>query len=188
MAEKETRWYCLRVVSNKERKIKERIDFELDRNEWRGIIPQIVVPTEKVYKIRNGKKVIQDRTLTPGYIFVEATVLDSGRSALDGDKIQAITTLKDVIHFLGNKRPIPMREDEVKRLLSKVDKSEETGESLAEPFIIGEEVKVIEGPFHNFLGTIQDINEEKKKLKVIIKVFGRGTEVELNFMQVEKQS
>jgi transcriptional antiterminator NusG len=81
-----------------------------------------------------------------------------------------------------------MKDDEVKRLLSKVDTSEESGESLAEPFIIGEEIKVTEGPFQNFVGNIQEVNEEKKKLKVIIKVFGRGTEVELNFMQVEKQS
>jgi transcriptional antiterminator NusG len=81
-----------------------------------------------------------------------------------------------------------MKDDEVRRLLSKVDTSEESGESLAEPFIIGEEIKVTEGPFQNFVGTIQDVNEEKKKLKIIIKVFGRGTEVELNFMQVEKQS
>lgn len=188
---KETKWYCLRVVSNKERKIKERIDLEIDRSGWRDIIPQVILPTEKVYKIRNGKKVIQERTLTPGYLFIEAVYYkaENGyKSALNGEIAQAIESVKDVIHFLGDTKPIPMREEEVKRILSKVDYSEESGESLAEPFLVGEEVKVIDGPFHDFVGTIQDINEEKKKLKVIIKVFGRGTEVELNFMQVEKQS
>jgi transcriptional antiterminator NusG len=184
---KETKWYCLRVVSNKERKIKERIDLEIDRSGWRDIIPQIILPTEKVYKIRNGKKVIQERTLTPGYLFVEA-VYQKDKSVLDGEIAQSIESIKDVIHFLGDIKPIPMREEEVKRILIKVDDSEESGESLAEPFLVGEEIKVTDGPFQDFVGTIQDINEEKKKLKVIIKVFGRGTEVELNFMQVEKQS
>ncbi len=179
----DTKWYCLRVVSNKERKIKERLDMEIDRSGWRDIVPNVIVPTEKIYKIRNGKKVIQERTLLPGYIMVEAV---NGKFSVD--IIQTLASIKDVIHFLGKDNPDPMSEDEVKRLLSKVDSSEEAGESLAEPFIIGEEIKVTEGPFQNFVGTIQEVNEEKKKLKVIIKVFGRGTEVELNFMQVEKQS
>jgi transcription termination/antitermination protein NusG len=179
----DTKWYCLRVVSNKERKIKERLDMEIDRSGWREAVPNIIVPTEKIYKIRNGKKVIQERTLTPGYIMVEAIP-----AKFTVDIIQTLASSKDVIHFLGGDRPEPMKDDEVKRLLIKVDSSEEAGESLAEPFIIGEEVKVTEGPFQNFVGNIQEVNEEKKKLKVIIKVFGRGTEVELNFMQVEKQS
>lgn len=161
--------------------------MEIDRSGWRDIIPQIILPTEKVYKIRNGKKVIQERTLTPGYLLVEA-IYKSGKSVLDGEIAQTIESVKDVIHFLGDTKPIPMREEEVKRILSKIDYSEETGESLAEPFLVGEEIKVTDGPFHDFVGTIQEVNEEKKKLKVIIKVFGRGTEVELNFMQVEKQS
>jgi transcriptional antiterminator NusG len=179
----DTKWYCLRVVSNKERKIKERLDLMIDRSGWQDIIPHIIVPTEKIYKIRNGKKVIQERTLTPGYIMVEAV---PGR--FSSELIQSIASSKDVIHFLGREIPEPMKDDEVRRLLSKVDSSKEEGESLAEPYIIGEEVKVTEGPFQNFVGTIQEVNEEKKKLTVIIKVFGRGTEVELNFMQVEKQS
>lgn len=161
--------------------------MEIDRAGWRDIIPQVILPTEKVYKIRNGKKVIQERTLTPGYLLVEA-VYKNGKSVLDGEIAQTIESVKDVIHFLGDIKPIPMREEEVKRILSKVDTSEESGEALAEPFLVGEDVKVIDGPFHEFVGTIQEVNEEKKKLKVIIKVFGRGTEVELNFMQVEKQS
>ena len=157
--------------------------MEIDRSGWREAVLNVIVPTEKIYKIRNGKKVIQERTLTPGYIMVEALP-----TKFSVDMIQTLSGVKDVIHFLGGDRPIPMKDDEVRRLLSKVDTSEEAGESLAEPFIIGEEVKVTEGPFQNFVGNIQEVNEEKKKIKVIIKVFGRGTEVELNFMQVEKQS
>lgn len=187
----ETKWYCLRVVSNKERKIKERLDLEVDRNGWRNVVPNIIVPTEKVYKIRNGKKVIQERTLTPGYILVEATIKRTPtgiRSALSGDLLQAITNIKDVIHFLGKKNPTPMRDHEITRILSKVDQSSETGESLADPFLIGEDVKVTDGPFKDFPGVVKAVNEEKKKLTIITKVFGRETEVELNFMQVEKNS
>jgi len=191
MSEHKTKWYCLRVVSNKEKKIKERIDLEIDRSGWREVVPQIILPTEKVYKIRNGKRIIQEKTMTPGYLFVEARVrlTENGeKSSLEGMIGQTISSLKDVINFLGKEKPTPMRDVEVTRLLSKIDKSEEMGETLAEPFLKGEEVKVIDGPFKEFVGTIQDVNEEKKKLKVIIKVFGRGTEVELNFLQVEKQS
>lgn len=190
-AAKETKWYCLRVVSNKERKIKERLDLEIDRNEWRNLVPNIIVPIEKVYKIRNGKKVIQERTLTPGYILVEAYIKSTPtglKSTLDANVIQAITSIKDVIHFLGNKNPIPMRDYEVTRILSKVDESAESGESLADPFLVGEEVKVTDGLFKDFIGVIKEVNEDKKKLIIITKVFGRETEVELNFMQVEKQS
>ncbi len=191
MTDKNTKWYCLRVVSNKERKLKERIDLELDRNEWREIVPNVIVPTEKVYKIRNGKKVIQERVLTPGYIFVEALVRSTPtgiKSAMNGNILQAITSIKDVIHFLGKKNPIAMRDHEIHRILSQVDESSESGEALAVPFIEGEEVKVTDGPFKDFMGVVKDVNEEKKKLKIITKVFGRETEVELNFMQVEKQS
>lgn len=190
MADKNTRWYCLRVVSNKERKLKERIELELERNEWTGIVPNIIVPTEKVYKIRNGKKVIQERVLTPGYIYVEATTKNTPtgiKSAMNGTIIQAITSIKDVIHFLGKKNPIAVREHEINRILSQVDESSESGETLAVPFVVGEDVKVTEGPFKDFVGSIKEVNEEKKKLKIITKVFGRETEVELNFMQIEKQ-
>jgi len=124
MSSVETKWYCLRVVSNKERKIKERLDLEIDRNGWREVVPNIIVPTEKVYKIRNGKKVIQERTLTPGYILVEAVVRNTPtgmKSALNGNVIQAMTSIKDVIHFLGKKNPTPMRDHEITRILSKVD-------------------------------------------------------------------
>ena len=180
----ETKWYCLRVISGKERKIKERIDLEISRSpSWTEVISQTLVPTEKVYKIRNGKKVVLERNILPGYILVEAL---EGR--MSGEMIQGIQNMTNVIHFLGKNNPIPMQTAEANRILGKVDESQEVGESLSEPFIVNEPVKIIDGPFNDFIGTIQEVNEEKKKLKVIVKIFGRGTEVELNFMQVEKQS
>lgn len=179
----ERKWYSLRVISGKERKIKERIDMELQRNGWKDFISQVLVPTEKVYKIRNGKKVVSERNILPGYILIEA---DPER--LSGEVVQVIANVPNVINFLGGNVPAPMRQAEANRLLGKVDESQDAGESLMEPFIIGETVKIIDGPFSEFVGDIQEVNEEKKKLKVIVKIFGRGTEVELNFMQVEKQA
>jgi transcriptional antiterminator NusG len=179
----EKRWYSLRVISGKERKIKERIDLEVQRNGWDAFITQVLVPTEKVYKIRNGKKVISERNILPGYILIEAIP-----AGLTGEVIQTIANVPNVIHFLGKETPIPMRSAEANRLLGKVDESQDAGEALIEPFIVGETVKIIDGPFSEFVGDVQEINEEKKKLKVIVKIFGRGTEVELNFMQVEKTS
>lgn len=179
----EKKWYSLRVISGKERKIKERIELEIQRSGWKDIVTQVLVPTEKVYKIRSGKKVISERNILPGYILIEALP-----AKLSGEIIQTIANVPNVIHFLGRNNPVPMRPAEANRMLGKVDDSQDAGEALIEPFIIGETVKIIDGPFSEFVGDIQEVNEEKKKLKVIVKIFGRGTEVELNFMQVDKQS
>jgi transcription termination/antitermination protein NusG len=177
------KWYSLRVISGKEKKIQERILLEVERSEWKDFIFSVIVPTEKVYKIRNGKKVMQERNLLPGYILIEAL-----GTKLNGDVAKLIADIPNVIHFLGKETPLPMTKAEANRLLGKVDESAETGETLSEPFLVGETVKIVDGPFAEFVGDVQEVNDEKKKLKVVVKIFGRGTEVELNFMQVEKIS
>lgn len=179
----EKRWYSLRVISGKERKIKERIELEISRSGWSDFVTQVLVPTEKVYKIRGGKKVILERNILPGYILIEAIP-----SKFSGEMVQAIANVPNVIHFLGKNNPIPMQPSEANRMLGKVDESESASEELIEPYIVGESIKIIDGPFSDFVGDIQEVNDEKKKLKVIVKIFGRGTEVELNFIQVEKIS
>ena len=178
-----TRWYSLRVISGKERKIKERIELEIQRSGWGDVVTSVLVPSEKVYKIRNGKKVILERNILPGYILIEAVP-----EMFKGDIVQSIANIPNVIHFLGKNHPIPMQPAEANRMLGKVDESQDVGEAMIEPFLEGESVKIIDGPFSGFIGDIKEVNEEKKKLKVIVKIFGRGTEVELNFMQVDKQS
>lgn len=175
------RWYSLRVISGKERKIVERIQKEIELSNWHGYINQMVVPVEKVYKIRNGKKVALERNILPGYILVEALP-----SKLKGEVVKAIHDLTNVIHFLGKENPTPMSFVDANRLLGKFDEKNAAIEKMIEPFIIGETVKIMDGPFIEFIGDVQEVNEEKKKLKVIVKIFGRGTEVELSFMQVEK--
>ncbi len=177
------KWYVLRVVSGQERKIKLNIESEITRSKWTDIVTQVLVPTEKVYQIKNGKKTIKERNIYPGYLLIEAV-----EGKLNGDIIQSITNVNGVINFLGKNTPSPLSKTEVNRILGKVDEMQESGEVINEPFLVGETVKIIDGPFNEFMGTIEEINDEKKKLKVIVKIFGRRTPVELNFVQVEKQS
>lgn len=181
--EEEKRWYSLRVISGKEKKIKERMELEIQRNGWGDFVTHILVPSEKVYKIRAGKKVIMERNILPGYILVEAYP-----SKFSGEIIQTLSNMTNVIHFLGRNKPIPMQQSEANRMLGKVDDSQDLVEAMIEPYLVGETIKIIDGPFNDFVGDVKEVNEEKKKLTVIVKIFGRGTEVELNFMQVEKQT
>jgi transcriptional antiterminator NusG len=180
----ETKWYVLRVISGKERKIKEYLDKDIMRNHWEHIIKQIFLPVEKVYKVQNGKKVMRERNFYPGYVMIECA---GGK--LHDDIIAAIKNTTNVIHFLGKENPIALRKSEVNKMLGKMDEmSEAGGMTMSEPFIIGETIKIIDGPFNDFNGVIEEVNDEKKKLKVTVKIFGRSTPVELNYMQVEKIS
>jgi len=181
--ELETKWFVLRVLSGKERKIKEYLDVEVRRSGWGNVISQILCPVEKVFKVVSGKKVMREKILYPGYILLEAT---TGR--LSDDMIQAIKSVTGVIHFLGKDRPDALRKSEVNKMFGKMDEMADSGVSISEPFIIGETVKIIDGPFNDFNGTIEEVNDDKKKLKVVVKIFGRATPVELNFVQVEKVS
>lgn len=179
----ENKWYALRVISGQERKLRDYIENDVKRSKWDSVIKQILVPTEKVYKIQNGKKVIKERNFLPGYILVEA--IEGGLSA---EMISSIAGVTGVIHFLGKEHPTPLRASEVNRILGTVDEMEEAGDTANEPFIVDEMVRIIDGPFNDFKGTIEEVNEEKKKLKVVVKIFGRRQPVELSFMQVEKLS
>ena len=185
--EKESKWYVLRVVSGKERKIKEYLDKDIVRNGWEKIIVQVFLPVEKVYKVLNGKKVMRERNFYPGYIMIE--VADN---KLNDDIIQHISNISNVMHFLtdgkGSKgNIISLRKAEVNKMLGKVDElSDIGGVTMSEPFIIGETIKIIDGPFNDFNGVIEEVSDEKKKLKVQVKIFGRATPVELSYMQVEK--
>ena len=177
----DTKWYVIRVVSGKERKIKEYIDKEVKINNWTKSVVQVLCPIEKVFKVVNGKKVLREKTLFPGYILLEAI---DGK--LTDDIVHAIKNVTNVIHFLGRENPTALRKSEVNKMFGKMDEVSEQGISYAEPYIIGETVKIVDGPFNDFNGTVEEVNEEKKKLKVVVKIFGRATPVELNYSQVEK--
>jgi transcriptional antiterminator NusG len=139
----------------------------------------VLIPTEKVYSNRNGKKIVKERNYLPGYVLVEA--------ALVGEVPHHLSNTPNVIGFLGGAKPVPLRQAEVNRILGKVDELQDSGEDIVIPFIVGETVKVAFGPFSGFSGVIEEVNNEKKKLKVMVKIFGRGTPLELSFMQVEKE-
>jgi transcriptional antiterminator NusG len=175
------KWYVLRVISGKERKLKEYIEQHVDRMGWSNVLSQVLVPTEKVYKIKNGKKVIQEKNSLPGYILIEAT---DGK--LSPEILQSVSSITNVIDFLGKENPVALRRNEVNRILGKMDEMNEEGATMNEPFIVGETVKIVDGPFNEFTGSVDEVQEDKKKVKVIVKIFGRKTPVELNFMQVEK--
>jgi len=183
-----TKWYVLRVVSGKERSVKEYLDKDIARNGWTKIIKQVFLPMEKVYKVQGGKKVMREKNYFPGYVMLE--VLDG---KLNDDIVQHISNISNIMHFLtdgkGSKgNIISLRENEVNKMLGRVDEMNDGGVSISEPYIVGETIKIIEGPFNDFNGVIEDVNDEKKKLKVVVKIFGRSTPVELNYMQVEKIS
>ena len=183
-----TKWYVLRVVSGKERSVKEYLDKDIARSGWTEIIKQVFLPMEKVYKVQNGKKVMREKNYFPGYVMLEVL-----NGKLTDDIVQHISNISNIMHFLtdgkGSKgNIISLRKSEVNKMLGKVDEMNDQGVSISEPFIVGETIKIIEGPFNDFNGVIEEVNDEKKKLKVVVKIFGRSTPVELSYMQVEKLS
>jgi transcription termination/antitermination protein NusG len=180
MSESTHKWYVVRAVSGSEKKVKHYIDNEISRLNIQDYVTQVLVPTEKVYQIRKGKKVSKEKNYFPGYILIEAI--------LTGEIIHTIKGIPGVMGFLGTKgEPVPMRSTEVRRILGQMDDLLDKDEELSEPFIVGESVKVIDGPFNSFSGIIEEVNEDKKKLKVMVKIFGRKTPLELGFLQVEKE-
>jgi len=175
-------WYILRSISGKEKKVKEYLESEIERLNLKDQISQVLIPTEKVFEMRNGKKKLRERNFLPGYILIECD--------LDAEILPVIKDVPNVIGFLTESRggdPAPLRESEVNRILGKVDEMNEMGEMPEEPFIKGEPVKVMAGPFNGFSGIIEEVYDDKKKLKVVVKIFGRNTPIELNYYQVEKE-
>lgn len=176
------KWYVVRAVSGQENKIKNYIENEISRLGFDSYVEEVLVPTEKVIQIRNGKKVNKEKVYFPGYIMIKAN--------LSGEIPHIIKSITNVIGFLGETKggdPVPLRKSEVNRMLGKVDElAVEADANVAIPYVVGETVKVIDGPFNGFDGTIEKINEEKRKLEVMVKIFGRKTPLELSYMQVEK--
>ena len=175
------KWYVVRAVSGKEKKVKQYIDAEISRLELTHLVPQVLIPMEKYYEMKDGKKIAKERNFYPGYVLIE--------TALNPELEQIIKSVNSVIGFLGDKsgNAVPLRTAEVNRILGKVDEMAQQGEMINVPYYVGENIKVMDGPFNGFTGIIEEINEDKKKLKVMVKIFGRRTPLELNYMQVEKE-
>ena len=177
----EKKWYVIRGISGQESKIKDYISSEISRLGYDNHLEDILVPTEKVIQFRNGKKINKEKVYYPGYIMIKAN--------LTGEIPHIIRSFPNILGFLGETKggdPVPLRSNEVSRMLGKVDELSMEGENIAIPFTVGENIKVIDGPFNGFNGNIEKVNEEKRKLEVMVKIFGRKTPLELSYMQVEK--
>lgn len=180
MAQTEKKWYVLRAVSGKEIKVKEYIEAELSHNKKLAKhVFQVVIPMEKHAVTRGTKRVIKEKIALPGYVLVEAE--------LNGDVAPALRFMPNVLGFLGGlDNPSPVSEAEVNRMLGIADDTE-IKEEIVIPYLVGDAVKVTDGPFTGFSGNIEEVDTEKHKLKVMVKIFGRNTPLELSFMQVEKE-
>lgn len=183
MAESKKAWYVLRAISGKEAKVKEVLDAQMRNTDLGNYLFQVLIPTEKVLTVRNGKKVVKEKNLYSGYVFVEAD--------LQGEVMHILRNTTNVIDFLKGRgkdaKPEALRESEVLRMLGTADDLNEIPEEAANDFIVGESVKVNYGPFTGFIGEVIDVYPEKKKLKVEVKIFGRKTPLELENSQVERE-
>ena len=180
MAETKRNWYVLRAVSGKEAKVKEYIEAELKHNELLSkYVFQVFIPTEKHATLRNGKRVVKEKIALPGYVLIEAE--------LKGDTAHTLRFMPNVLGFLGGlDHPTPVKQSDVNRMFGSAEESEIVDE-VAIPYIVNDTVKVTDGPFSGFTGVIEEVNTEKHKLKVMVKIFGRKTPLELSFMQVTKE-
>lgn len=182
MAEETKQWYVLRAISGKEAKVKELLDAEIKNTDLGRYVFQVLIPTEKTYVIRNGKKVMKERNLYSGYVFIEAILV--------GEVIHHLRNTTNVIDFLGadkkSSKPVPLRASEVSRMLNGADEMPESDLGYVD-YVVGETVKVCYGPFNGFVGVIEEVDNAKKKLKVMVKIFGRKTPLELENSQVERE-
>jgi transcriptional antiterminator NusG len=171
------RWYAVRTYSGHEYKVKAHLESEIKLANLSDCITAVMVPSEKIFEVKEGKKKSKTKTFFPGYILVEAV--------LDKKTKHFILNTPSVISFVGPRgEPVPLQADEVRRLIGRMEERKDV-EVLAVPFYAGVAVKVIDGPFNNFNGFVQDVNEERMKVRVMVSIFGRKTPVELDFSQVE---
>jgi len=176
----EKKWYALRVFSGKEALAKAHIEHEIKLQGIKDKVGHIIIPSENIIEMKDGKKRVKNRVFFPGYMIIEMV--------MDSQTKHIIENAPGVVSFVGPKnQPTPLRESEVKSILSKIEKSKETEVKgkVSVPFKVGDPIRVIDGPFNDFTGFVEEINEEKNKVKVNISIFGRPTPVELDFLQVE---
>ena len=180
MADSNKKWYVLRAISGKESKVKEYIETDVKLRGLTDKVSQVLIPTEKVVQVRNGKRIVKEKPYLSGYVLVEAELV--------GDIAYLLRNTPNVLGFLGGMdEPTPIRQAEINRILGTVDELQETSDESLLEFSVGEVVKVNTGPFSGFNGVIEEINTEKKRLKVMVKIFGRSTPVDLGYMQVDKE-
>jgi transcriptional antiterminator NusG len=181
MAQAGKKWYVLRAVSGKEGKVKEYLEALMKNDATLAAnVGQILLPTEKYAQLRNGKRVVKEKLFLPGYVLVEAN--------LQGEIAHTLRFMPNVLGFLGGlDNPTPVRQSDINRILGTAEETIIKSEEASVPYMVDEAVKVTDGPFSGFSGIIEEVNTEKRKLKVMVKIFGRKTPLELGYNQVEKE-
>ena len=194
MSESNKKWYVLRAAGGKEKKAKEYLEKEIERRSLQDLVSQVLVPTEKVYRIRDGKRICTERLFYPGYVLIEAELTGELQHIIRNEIPHMsgfLTEKRDVVRGGGKaqeeKLPIPLREDEVRRILGEQDEMASTEAETVIDYKAGDAVKITDGPFTDFDGTVEEIVEDRSKLKVMVMIFGRKTLLELNFTQVTKE-
>ncbi len=180
------KWYVLKVITGQEKKVQSYIEAEFSKGELSKIEIKVLIPIEKVYEVKRGKKKVKEKQLFPGYILLYVDLKDSSQAA------HIIGGVPGVLGFMSDrgwgisKKPVPLRKSEINVILGKVEENKDEVEYLERSFIVGEKVKVIDGPFSGFTGDIQAVYEDRKKVDVIVRIFERTTPVELSYVQIEK--
>ena len=170
-------WYSLRVISGKEKKIKEAILFEVSHSEYSEIVKDVLVPTENLIEMKEGKKRVRERVFFPGYLLIKMEITKESKFLIEN--------INGVINFIGSRgEPEPLKPEEISRIIGVVEGSKDF-ELAAHPFKNGDAVRVIDGPFMDFSGFVREVNTDKQKLKVSVSIFGRPTPIELDYLQVE---
>ena len=194
MSESSKKWYVLRTAGSKEKKAKEYLEKEIERRSLQDLVSQVLVPTEKVYRIRDGKRICTERLYYPGYVLIEAELTGELQHIIRNEVPHMsgfLTEKRDVKRGDGKaqeeKLPIPLRDDEVRRILGEQDEQAVAEAETVIDYKVGESVKITDGPFSGFDGTVEEIVEDRSKLKVMVMIFGRKTLLELNFTQVTKE-
>ena len=194
MSESSKKWYVLRAAGGKEKKAKEYLEKEIERCGLHDLVSQVLVPTEKVYRIRDGKRICTERLFYPGYVLIEAELTGELQYIIRNEvpHMSGFLTEKRDVSWNGGKAqeekiPIPLRDEEVRRILGEQDEMASTEAETVIDYKVGEAVKITEGPFEGFDGTVEEIVEDRSKLKVMVMIFGRKTLLELNFTQVTKE-
>lgn len=177
------KWYVVRTYSGHEKKVKEALEREIDERGLTDKLDQVLIPTETVFEMRGGKKRTREKTFYPGYVFIHAF--------LDLEVKHVLTGIPSVVGFLTQGQgdePAPLRPDEVQRMIGRMDEAAQKGEQPEIPFKPGDQVKVVDGPFNNFMGTVEEVYPDKMKVKVMVSIFGRKTPLELEYLAVEHQN
>ena len=182
----EKKWYVLRTVGGKEKKVKEYLEKEIERTHLTELAPQVLVPTEKSYKVKNGKRVVVEKICYPGYVLLNADMNSAIANIVTSHIIPGLAGFltEKSAQDNTNKIPVPIRDEEARRILGEQDENAAKDGETEMDFQVGDAVNIIDGPFNGFSGQVEGIDEDRSKLKVIVMIFGRKTMIELDFTQV----